>query len=124
MIQSAHGGQWYLGKSLDGYAVMGPSIVDCEELSLPFSTEVKSYVNGELRQNSNTRMLIHSVAELVSELSSHFTLVPGDIIATGTPSGVGMGYTPPKYMKDHDFVVCEIESIGRLENRVKCRKEN
>ena len=117
-LQSAHG-QWFMGKSLDTYSAMGPYIISADELPLPADLSVKSFVNGELRQNSNTSLLIHTVPEIISELSSCFELVPGDIIATGTPSGVGMGYTPPKFMKAGDTVACEIDKIGTLINHVK-----
>ena len=121
-LQTKHG-QWFLGKSLDTYAAMGPVIVGREELRLPFARRISSSVNGELRQNSNTSALIHSVAEIISELSAGMTLCPGDIIATGTPSGVGMGFTPPRFMRDGDTVACEIEGIGTLQNRIRavCR---
>lgn len=116
-LQSQHG-QWFLGKSVDTYSAMGPVIVTSDELKLPFACGVHSVVNGELRQNSNSANLIHGIPELVSELSCAFALYPGDIIATGTPSGVGMGFTPPKFLKDGDTVTCEVEGIGALTNHV------
>ncbi len=114
-LQTSHG-QWLIGKSLDEYTSMGPVIVDRQELPMPLELDVRSYVNGELRQNSNTRNLIKKVLALIAELSQGITLEAGDIIATGTPSGVGMGFVPPRFLKKGDKVTCEIESIGRLTN--------
>ena len=114
-LQTSHG-QWLIGKSLDEYTSMGPVIVDRQELPMPLELDVRSYVNGELRQNSNTRNLIKKVPSLIAELSQGITLEAGDIIATGTPSGVGMGFVPPRFLKKGDKVTCEIESIGRLTN--------
>lgn len=117
-LQSDHA-QWFLGKSLDGYSAMGPMVVGTDELRLPFSAEITSRVNGELRQSSNTGLLIHTAADIVSDLSQGMTLEAGDIIATGTPAGVGMGFTPPRFMKGGDTVEVAIEGIGRLVNHVK-----
>lgn len=114
-IQTRHK-QWYLGKSLDGHTPMGPCIVTPDEIGDARNLGIRSYVNGELRQNSNTRYMIQTVAGAISELSTCMTLQAGTIIATGTPAGVGMGFTPPKFLKIGDTVVCEIENIGRLEN--------
>lgn len=108
--------QWYFGKSLDGFTPMGPVIVTEDEFERPPRLDIKSYVNGELRQNSNTDMLIKGIDEIISELSRGITLLPGTIIATGTPAGVGMGMTPPTFLKKGDVVKCEIEKIGILEN--------
>lgn len=116
-LQTRHG-QWLMGKSLDHYTIMGPVIVDRTELPMPLKLDVKSYVNGELRQDSNTRYLIKKVPGLIAELSEGITLEAGDIIATGTPAGVGMGFTPPKFLKKGDKVTCEIEKIGRLTNTI------
>ena len=79
---------------------------------------ISSTVNGELRQNSNTKYLLHSISEIIAELSQGMTLLAGTIIATGTPAGVGMGFNPPKFLKSGDVVTCEIEKIGRLTNMV------
>lgn len=111
--------QWYLGKSLDTYTAMGPCIVSADEIQYPPCLAISSTVNGELRQNSNTEYFIHGISEMVAEISEGMTLECGDIIATGTPSGVGMGFTPGKFMKDGDVVTCEIEKIGVLRNYVK-----
>ena len=116
-LQKTHA-QWLLGKSLDGYTAMGPWIVDRTELPFPLELDIKSYVNGELRQNSNTSLLIKTVPGIIAEISRGITLDAGDIIATGTPAGVGMGFTPQKFLKSGDTVVCEIEHIGSLTNRI------
>lgn len=110
--------QWYKGKSLDGYSVMGPYLVCKDEMEYPPMMSLKTYVNGELRQNSHTTNLIFDVATLISDLSKGMTLEPGDIIATGTPSGVGMGFSPGRFLKAGDEIVCEIEGLGTLENHV------
>ncbi|MDO4179411.1 MAG: fumarylacetoacetate hydrolase family protein [Phascolarctobacterium sp.] len=117
-IQRRHQ-QWYLGKSLDGFTPIGPCIVTADGIEDVQNLDVKSYVNGELRQSSNTRYMITTVAEAIADLSQGMTLLPGTIIATGTPAGVGMGMQPPVWMKKGDVVVCEIEGIGRLENSVE-----
>lgn len=110
--------QWFLGKSIDNYSIMGPWIITKDELSFPIELDIKSQVNGELRQNSNTKYMIKDVEDIIVELSSHMTLEPGDIIATGTPAGVGMGFSPTKYLKKGDTVECIIEGIGSLENKI------
>lgn len=110
--------QWYRGKSLDNFAVMGPYIITKDELKNPLNLKIKSYINGELRQNSNTNQMIHSIEDIIFELSNSMTLEPGDIIATGTPSGVGISFIPPKTLEKGDIIDCEIESIGRLTNRI------
>lgn len=116
-LQTRHK-QWYFGKSLDGFTPMGPCIVTKDEIDWPVHLQVKSYVNGELRQNSNTDLLIFDIAHVVSELSQGMTLKAGTIIATGTPAGVGMGFVPPRFLKKGDEVICEIEKIGRITNVV------
>ena len=116
-VQNEHK-QWYLGKSVDGFLPMGPCVLTADELSFPPRLEIKSFVNGELRQKSSTDMMIHPIDEVISELSRYITLMPGTIIATGTPEGVGMGMNPPQFLKKGDVVTCEIEKIGKLMNRV------
>lgn len=116
-LQTRHK-QWYLGKSLDGFTPMGPCIVTADEIGDEQSLDISSKVNGELRQSSNTRYMIQTVAGAIAELSQGMTLEAGTIIATGTPAGVGMGMTPPTFLKHGDRVVCEIEKIGRLENEI------
>lgn len=117
-LQSSHA-QWLRGKSLDGFAVMGPALVTKDEVAFPPELEVESRVNGEVRQHANTRAFIRGVAEVISELSRGMTLEAGDIIATGTPAGVGMGFDPPRYMKPGDVVECEVQGLGVLRNPVK-----
>lgn len=110
--------QWYYGKSLDKSTPMGPWIVTSDELDTS-SLDIKSYINGELRQNSNTSKLIFDPSFIISDLSKGMTLKAGTIISLGTPSGVGMGFTPPKYLKSEDEIVCYVQGIGELKNKVK-----
>lgn len=110
--------QWYFGKSLDGFTPMGPWIVTADEFDFPPKLNIMTRVNGELRQNSNTSLLLYGIAHIICELSRGMTLKAGTIVATGTPSGVGMGMDPPVFLKLGDQVECEIEGIGVLSNRV------
>lgn len=110
--------QWYFGKSLDGFTPMGPWIVTEDEIPYPPELDIKCYVNGELRQSDNTRNLCFDIDDVICELSRGMTLKPGTIISMGTPEGVGMGFEPPRFLKPHDEVLCVIESIGELRNRV------
>lgn len=110
--------QWYFGKSLDGFTPIGPCILTADETEFPPKLDIKSYVNGELRQNSNTEYMVFDIPHIISELSQGMTLKAGTIIATGTPSGVGMGFDPPKFLNAGDEVICEIEKIGRIVNKV------
>ena len=112
-IQTRHK-QWYFGKSLDAFCPIGPWIVTKKELPEPPVLKIRSYVNGELRQNSDTGMLMFSIAQIIEELTSGMTLLPGTIISTGTPAGVGMGFDPPRFLVPGDVVTCEIEGIGSL----------
>lgn len=114
-LQQSHV-QWYRGKSLDTFSSMGPAILHKSALPFPVEVDVKSFVNGELRQSSNTKLFLADIPQIISEISAGITLEPGDIIITGTPSGVGMGFKPQKFMKKGDKVVCEIPEIGKLEN--------
>jgi 2-keto-4-pentenoate hydratase/2-oxohepta-3-ene-1,7-dioic acid hydratase in catechol pathway len=116
-IQTAHK-QWYFGKSLDGFTPMGPVIVTTDEFENPPHVDIESYVNGELRQNSNTSLLIFGIAHVISELSKGMTLKAGTIISMGTPAGVGMGFTPPRFLKKGDVVTCEVQGIGKLTNTI------
>ena len=116
-LQSAHQ-QWYFGKSLDNFTPMGPWIVTRDELDWMPKAGIRSYVNGELRQNSSTDLMITSIETAVHQLTQGITLLAGTIIAMGTPSGVGMAFDPPKYMRPGDVVRCEIDGIGALENTV------
>lgn len=116
-IQNRHK-QWYFGKSLDGFLPMGPCITTADSLPYPPKLSIQSRVNGELRQDSNTELLIFDISYVVSELSKGMTLKPGTIISMGTPAGVGMGFDPPKFLKAGDVVECSIEGIGVLSNPV------
>lgn len=111
--------QWYRGKSLDGLSAMSTGIVLAQGVSYPPTLPIKSYVNGELRQSSNTSNLIHSIDYLISRFSQGLTLEVGDIILTGTPAGVGMGMNPPQFLKSGDKVTCEVEGIGSFTNVIK-----
>ena len=116
-VQTRHK-QWYFGKSLDRFTPMGPWIVTADEISFPPRLAVRSRVNGELRQDGNTKQLIFGIPHIMQELTRGMTLKAGTIVATGTPAGAGMGFDPPKFLKPGDVVECEIESIGRLTNTV------
>lgn len=110
--------QWYRGKSLDTFTALGPCIVHYSEIKFPIELNLCSRVNGELRQNSNTKQFIFDIPTIIHDLSLGMTLKAGDIIATGTPSGVGMGFNPPKFLKKGDIVECEVQGIGVLTNKV------
>ncbi|WP_100065654.1 fumarylacetoacetate hydrolase family protein [Miniphocaeibacter massiliensis] len=112
-----HHKQWYRGKSVDEYSILGPCIVTVDEFEFPLKLELKSFVNKEMRQFSNTSKMIISIEEIIEDLSKTMTLELGDIIATGTPSGVGKGFNPPRYINKGDIVELEIENIGKLENK-------
>ena len=114
--------QWLIGKSQDSFCPMGPWLVSADEIDLA-DTAVRCWVNGELRQDANTRALIFDVPTLIETLSRGLTLWPGDIIATGTPAGVGIGFNPPKYLRPGDVVRIEIAGIGVLENPVAAFRE-
>ena len=117
-IQKAHK-QYFFGKSLDGFCPMGPWIVTKDEFENPPHLNIKSFINGELRQNGNTKDYIFDIAHVISEFSSGCTLYPGDIIMMGTPDGVGMGFEPPKWLKSGDAVECVVDGIGILKNIVE-----
>ena len=108
--------QWLIGKSQDTFCPMGPFAVTRDEIDI-LDTDVSCYVNGELRQKANTRDLIFDVPTIIETISAGITLRPGDIVATGTPAGVGIGFKPPKFLKNGDVVRIEIAGIGTLENR-------
>jgi 2-keto-4-pentenoate hydratase/2-oxohepta-3-ene-1,7-dioic acid hydratase in catechol pathway len=114
-VQVRHG-QWHLGKSFDTFCPMGPWIATADELD-GRATRVRGWVNGELRQDGKTQDMIFDIPTLIETCSRGITLVPGDVIATGTPSGVGMGFTPPKWLRHGDVVRVEIDGIGVIENR-------
>lgn len=109
--------QWLLGKSFDTFCPMGPWLVTADEFDGQ-AADVKCWVNGELRQNANTKDFIFDIPTLIECISAGITLYPGDLIATGTPAGVGIGYKPPKYLGKGDVVKIEISGIGVIENRL------
>lgn len=111
--------QWYRGKSLDGFTPMGPWIVTPEEFDVREPHGIQCRVNGELRQDSTTDLMIFHAAYVIAELSRGMTLRPGTIISMGTPAGVGMGFDPPKWLQPGDVVACSIEGIGTLTNTVR-----
>lgn len=110
--------QWFKGKGLDGTCPMGPWVVLRADIPDAQSLDIELRVNNEVRQRSNTKHMIFSIPRIISELSQGLTLEAGDIIATGTPSGVGYAMDPPNLLKTGDVVTCQIEGIGTLENRV------
>jgi 2-keto-4-pentenoate hydratase/2-oxohepta-3-ene-1,7-dioic acid hydratase in catechol pathway len=109
-------GQWVRGKSLDTFCPMGPAIVTTDEIPDPQRLRISCTVNGDRRQDGTTADMYFGVAEIVSYCSRSFTLEPGDVIATGTPSGVGVFSKPPRFLTDGDEIVVEVEGIGLLEN--------
>jgi 2-keto-4-pentenoate hydratase/2-oxohepta-3-ene-1,7-dioic acid hydratase in catechol pathway len=117
-LQRRHGGQFLKGKGLDGSCPMGPAIVTPDEIADPGQLAIRLWVNDELRQDGNTRDMIFPIGSLIESLSEGLTLEPGDLLATGTPSGVGYAMSPPQFLKGGDVVTCEIEGIGRLVNPV------
>ena len=110
--------QWLLGKSFDTFCPMGPWLVTADECDGQ-NTDVKCWINGELRQDANTKDFIFDIPTLIECISAGITLYPGDLIATGTPAGVGIGFKPPKYLKSGDVVKIEIGGIGVLENPLR-----
>ncbi|GAA5126874.1 fumarylacetoacetate hydrolase family protein [Luteolibacter yonseiensis] len=117
-FQKEMGGQWTKGKSADSFAPMGPWLVTADEISDPQKLRLWCKVNTELRQNSWTGDMSFSVRQLVSYVTRFMTLLPGDVIATGTPSGCAMGMSPPRYLQAGDFVECGVEGLGELSQRV------
>jgi 2-keto-4-pentenoate hydratase/2-oxohepta-3-ene-1,7-dioic acid hydratase in catechol pathway len=117
-VQMAHGGQFFKGKSLDGFSPMGPVIVTADEVGDPHKLRVQTRVNGVTKQDSNTSDLIFNIPTLIDWLSRGMTLLPGDVIATGTPAGVGFARTPAEFLRPGDTVECEVEKIGVLRNSV------
>ncbi len=113
------GGQWSRGKSFDTFAPLGPCLVTPDEIPNPNALDIKTLVNGEIVQNCNTSDMIFDVPTLIEFLSGSTTLLPGTVILTGTPHGVGMAQTPPRWLQDGDVVTIEIEKIGALTNPVQ-----
>ncbi len=110
--------QWFLGKSLDGFCPMGPALATADEVPDAGTLRVQTRVNGELRQDAPVSGLIFDIPTLIETLARTMTLAPGDVIATGTPAGVGMGFKPPRFLKQGDAVAITIDPIGTLENPV------
>jgi 2-keto-4-pentenoate hydratase/2-oxohepta-3-ene-1,7-dioic acid hydratase in catechol pathway len=121
-VQRRHGGQYFKGKGLDGSCPMGPWIVTADEVPDPGALGIRLAVNGEARQGSTTAAMIFDIPTLIASLSAGLTLEPGDVLATGTPSGVGYAMDPPRFLRDGDVVACEIDGIGRLENPVRTER--
>jgi 2,4-didehydro-3-deoxy-L-rhamnonate hydrolase len=121
-FQKEHGGQWTKGKSADSFAPMGPYLLTKDEISDPQNLGIWTSVNGELRQNSNTREMLFRVNFIVSYISRFMTLLPGDVIATGTPSGCALGMTPPRYLQEGDSVECGIDGLGKLSKKAIAAK--
>jgi len=111
--------QWFKGKSLSTHCAMGPYLVHKSSLSLPLELDIMTKVNGEIRQYSNTNKQIFDISMIISDLSKGMPLLAGDIIITGTPAGVGMGFEPPRYLKSGDVIECSIEKIGSLVNQIR-----
>ncbi len=117
-IQRKHG-QWFRGKSLDTFCPMGPYITHKSIMQFPIEVDISCKVNGEIRQNSNTNNLIFNIPYVINELSQGMKLQAGDIIITGTPAGVGLGFRPPNFLKPGDTIECYIENIGILTNTIE-----
>lgn len=111
-FQLHHGGQWVKGKSADNFAPLGPVLVTKTEVEDPHNLRLWLKLNGKMLQDSNTSDLVFDIPELIEHLSQYMTLLPGDVISTGTPAGVGLGLTPPTYLKDGDVVELGIEGLG------------
>jgi 2-keto-4-pentenoate hydratase/2-oxohepta-3-ene-1,7-dioic acid hydratase in catechol pathway len=110
--------QWMMGKTFDTFAPMGPAIVTADEIADPHNLDISLTINGETLQHSNTKNLIFNIPALIEYLSAVFTLEPGDVISTGTPSGVGFARKPPRWLVDGDDVVVRVEGLGELRNPV------
>lgn len=110
-------GQWDRSKSFDTFCPLGPWVTTADEVADPMALQLTTSVNGEIRQNASTKEMVHGVARLISYLSQGITLEPGDVLLTGTPSGVGLAMTPPVFLRPGDVVRCEIDGLGALENR-------
>jgi 2-keto-4-pentenoate hydratase/2-oxohepta-3-ene-1,7-dioic acid hydratase in catechol pathway len=110
--------QWLMGKTFDTFAPMGPWIVTADEIADPHELDIELEIDGETMQDSNTRELIFKVPDLIAFLSSVFTLEPGDIVSTGTPSGVGFARKPPRYLRPGEQVTVKVAGIGELVNSV------
>lgn len=110
--------QWFIGKSMDTFCPMGPWAVTADEVGNVADLNVKCWINGELRQDANTRDLIFDVPTIIATISAGITLQPGDVIATGTPAGVGIGFKPPRFLKAGDTMAISIDKLGTLTNTI------
>ncbi len=117
-FQKEMGGQWTKGKSADTFAPCGPWLATADEFPNPGNLRLWTTVNGESRQNGNTADMMHDIPALVAYISRFMTLLPGDVVATGTPAGVGMGMSPPSFLKPGDTVVCGVEHLGEIRNTI------
>ncbi|RVW02416.1 fumarylacetoacetate hydrolase family protein [Rhodococcus spongiicola] len=111
-------GQWFFSKGQDSYAPFGPAVRTADDLADPHALDVSLRVNGEVKQKSNSRYMLFKIPELIADISSGVTLEPGDVIATGSPAGVGASFTPQQFLVPGDVVECTVESIGTLGNPV------
>lgn len=118
-FQLNHGGQWVKGKSADTFAPLGPWLVTTDEIVDPHQLRLWLKVNGAMMQDSNTSDLVHGIPKLVSYISQYMSLLPGDVISTGTPAGVGMGLKPPRYLQPGDVVELGIDGLGASKQNVK-----
>ncbi|MFG1361396.1 fumarylacetoacetate hydrolase family protein [Xanthobacter pseudotagetidis] len=118
VLQGQHK-QWFLGKNLDGFCPMGPALVTRDEIPDVEALRLTTHVNGELRQSAALSDLLFDIPTLIATLSAQITLEPGDIIATGTPQGVGIGFKPPRYLRPGDTVTIRVDGIGTLSNPVR-----
>ena len=123
-VQKRHGGQWFKGKSMDDSCPMGPWILTSDEVADPQSLSIQCHVNGVEKQSSNTKNMHFPVAELIAELSRGMTLLPGDILLTGTPEGVGQWRQPPEFLQPGDEITVTVSGIGELTNKMSERSVN
>ena len=112
------GGQWFFSKGQDSYAPFGPAVRTADDLTNPHDLDLSLRVNGEVKQKSNSRYMLFKIPELIADITSGITLEPGDVIATGSPAGVGASFTPQQFLVPGDVVECTVESIGTLSNPV------
>jgi 2-keto-4-pentenoate hydratase/2-oxohepta-3-ene-1,7-dioic acid hydratase in catechol pathway len=118
LTQFRHGGQWFLGKSVDKSCPLGPWIVTKEEVPDPQNLDISCTLNGEVMQSSNTSLMMFPIKRIISEISLYMTLLPGDIILTGTPEGVGSKRNPPVFLKPGDVVEVTVSGVGQIRNRI------
>jgi len=117
-VQRRHGGQWFKGKNFDTHLPLGPWIVTADEIPNPHALRISTRVNGVTKQDSRTEHMVFTIPRILRDLSAGMTLVPGDMVITGTPEGVGFARKPPEYLNVGDVMEVEIEKIGVLRNTV------